>query len=75
MCLRVLRTMCHSKTILPTTFELARVQHAPGDSLAYGGFSETRWGTIREDFCVKQLRISTSNQEKVKQVLICPTFS
>ena len=53
---------------LPTTFKLARVELAPGNSLSYGGFSDTRRGTISEEVCIKKLRISTGNQEKVKQV-------
>jgi len=55
--------------ILPTTFKLARVQLVPGNSLAYGGFSDVYRGTISEEVCIKQLRISTVDRERVKKVL------
>jgi len=67
-CLHALQTICHSKMILPTTFGLARVQFPPGNPLAYGGFSDTYRGIVSEEVCIKQLRISVADREKVKQV-------
>ena len=67
-CLHVLQTICHSKMMLPKTFTLAGVQLVPGGSPAYGGSSDTFKGTISEEVCIKQLRISTVDREKVTKV-------
>jgi serine/threonine protein kinase len=65
----VLQTICRSKKILPTTYELAGVRAVPGNSVACGGFCDAYRGTISEDVCIKQLRISTTgDRDMVKEV-------
>jgi len=68
-CLHVLQTICCSKQILPTTYELTGAQLARGkDPTTYGGFCNAYKGTLTEGICIKELRISSTDQEDVKKV-------
>lgn len=61
--------VCHSKSILPTTYELIGLLLVPGNSPAYGSSCDVHKGTLTEDVCIKQLRITVSgDREKVEKV-------
>ena len=65
----MLRKICHSRKILPATYELAGVQLVPEIQTAYGGFSDIYKGTLSEAICIKKLRITTQgDQEKIREV-------
>ena len=74
-CLHVLRKICSSRNILPTACELSR-DVSPTHQLpdAVGGFCDVYEGTLSVKVCIKRLRVSASDREKVKEVYI-PTTS
>jgi len=70
-CLHVLRKVCSSGMILPSTYEVSgELSFTTVQPLAFGGFCDVYKGTLGgADVCIKRLRISTrGDQMAVRQV-------
>lgn len=72
-CLHVLREICFSRTVLPSTYEVSGELSCctTGQPVACGGFSDIHKGTLNgEDVCIKLLREPTKgNKAAVGQVI------
>ena len=77
-CLHVLKKICDSWVILPSSYELSdELSFDTHQAVAVGGFCDVYKGAYGPaEVCIKRFRVySAGDQKKVKQVHRCIIFS